>query len=99
MNKKKLKCIEDYIFAKTLNLLAKNTNVSRENAENFNIVNIALNKSEILLKENLKQINKLKLNNVSLLVLKQELETANIYSNSEINLIKLKEMIEKKHLY
>jgi len=93
MKKSHLECIENYIFAKTLNLIAKNTNVSRENAENYLIVNYALNKSEELLADILKKINKLNLNNISFDVLKKELENANIYSNQEQNLKKIKEML------
>ena len=92
MKKSKLKCIEDYIFAKTLNLIAKNTIVSRENQEIFNLVNFALTKSNELLNESLEKINKMKLNDISFLILKKELETANIYSNQERNITKLKEM-------
>jgi len=92
MNKKKLKHIEDYIFAKTLNLIAKNTIVSRENEENFNLVCLSLKKSEELLTASFEKIKELKLDNVSFLVLKKELESANIYSNQERNLLKLKEM-------
>lgn len=95
MNKKKLKCIEDYIFIKTLNLIAKNTNVSRENAENFDLVKQALNKSETLLEIQEKQIRALKLNDLSFFVLENELETANIFKDQERNIKKLKEMISK----
>ena len=95
MNKKKLECIEHYIFAKTLNLVAKNTIVSRENTEKYNLVEQALNKSEELLLACEKQINKAKLNDISFLILKKELESANIYNNQERNLKKLKEMINK----
>ena len=92
MNKRKLKHIEDYIFAKTLNLIAKNTIVSRENEENFNLVNQALEMSEMLLEKTCNKITSLKLDDVSFLVLKKELESANIYSNQERNILKLKEM-------
>ena len=94
MKKTKLKCIEDYIFAKTLNLLAKNTVVSRENAENFKLLQYSLIKSQELLETSIKKINQQKLNNVSFLVLKQELEQSSIYSNTERNLTKIKEMIQ-----
>ena len=94
MRKNKLKCIEDYIFAKTLNLLAKNTHVSRENAEIFQLINYALAQSEQLLIENMNQINKLKLNNVSFLILKNELENANIFNNQERNIEKIKDMCQ-----
>ena len=94
MKKIKLKCIEDYIFAKTLNLLAKNTIVSRENAENFKLVNYAKEKSEELLNLLNAQIKKLKLDNISLWVLNKELESANIYNDNERNLNKIKEMLD-----
>ena len=96
MNKKKIKIIEDYIFAKTLNLIAQNTIVPRENEEISNLISYAKDKSEKLLKLNFIKINKLKLNNLSLLILNKELESANIYNNQEQNILKIKEMLKKE---
>ena len=95
MRKKKLKIIEDYIFAKSLNLLAKNTNVSRENIENFTFLNKVLTISETLLKLAEQKIQKHKLNNVSFLILKNELESIKINYPPEHKLNKLKEMMAK----
>ena len=95
LNKKKLNCIEDYIFAKTLNLTAKNTIVSRENAENYTIVKQVTTASEKLLLQIKENIKKFKLDNISLWVLEKELETESLYKNQEQNLIKIKEMLPK----
>ena len=95
MNRKKLKCIDDYIFAKTINLMAKNTNVSRENAENFNLINTVKKQSDNLLIILNKKISSLKLNNISFLVLKKELEDEKLYLDSNKNLNKIKEMLPK----
>ena len=94
MSKRKLEFIENYIFAKTLNLLAKNTNVSRENTENYNIVNLALTTSNNLLLSLEEDINN-NIDNASFLILKKELENPIIYSNKTNNLLQIKRMISK----
>ena len=95
MRRRKLKLIEDYIFAKSLNLLAKNTIVSRENIENFNLVTKALIISDNLLIQAKNEIIKNKLNNLSFLILEKELNAINYNKSEDLKLKKIKEMLSK----
>ena len=93
MRRKKLKYIEDYIFAKSLNLLVKSTNVSRENIKKAPFLSKALDISKQLLEQSERQIKINKLNDISFLLLKEELESIKFNQDDEYKINKIKSML------
>ena len=98
MKNKKLKYIEAYIYAKTLNQISLNTKAkdvqSQERITQAKVI------SKDLLISCEEKINQLKLNDVSFLVLKNELERENLYHNGfEKNYKKICEMLNNYSTY
>lgn len=95
MKKNKLKCIEAYIYAKTLNLITNNTPINGQSKSVVDTVNSANLLSKNLLNKCEEKLKILNLYNNSFLVLKKELENVEIYKNASIiNYSKICEMIK-----
>lgn len=98
MKNNKLKYIEAYIYAKTLNQISNNTK-AKDTESQLKILQ-AIKISEALLLDCEEKINKLKLNDISFLVLKNELEKSNLYNNPfEKNYKKICEMLNNYNNY
>ncbi len=100
MRKNKLKCIEAYIYAKTLYLICENTKTTGQ----IKCIKDAVNKANEMSYELLicceEKIKVLKLHNNSFLLLKKELEDETIYKNDTlINYTKICEMIKNYDKY
>lgn len=94
MRNNKIKYIEAYIYAKTLNQITKHTNTNNQSKELSDNINRGFKLSENLLAVCEEKIKKLKLDDLSFLVLKKELEKPTTYENSfSVNYKKICEML------
>ena len=98
MKKDKLKLIETYIYAKTLNLISS-TPLNVEQNEIANFIKNANNLSLQLLGACENKIIENKLNDYSFLELKNELNSAQVSKNILNNYLKICEMIKKYDTY
>lgn len=100
MRKRKLECIEAYIYAKTLYLISENTKTAGQIKCIRDAVNRANEMSYDLLNCCEKRIKILKLYTPSFLLLKKELEDETLYKNDTIiNYTKICEMIKNYDKY
>lgn len=95
MRKKKLKIIEAYVYAKTLNLISNNTPINNQTLPFAQTLNTANKLSTNLLKCCENKITSLKLNNTSFLLLKMELESVNYSKDPIQNCLKVCKMINE----
>ena len=99
MKKNKLKIIETYVYAKTLNLISTNTSTKNQSKEIVAVINSATEMSSYLLSFCENKINSEKLNDVSFLVLKNELESCNYNRSTIDNYLKICTMIKQYNNY
>ena len=93
MKKEKLKLIEAYVYAKTLNQISNNTISVCDNQIN-SMIEKAKQLSSTLLKNCEQKIIDLNLDNLSFKILKKELESANYKNSFYVNFEKMTSMLE-----
>jgi hypothetical protein len=93
MKKEKLKLIEAYVYAKTLNQISNNTISVCDNQIN-SMIEKTKQLSSTLLKNCEQKIIDLNLDNLSFKILKKELETANYKNSFYVNFEKMTSMLE-----